>query len=179
MKKTIMLALAVALLGGAAYANFGARDTVPSATLLVPYIVVDADAHGIPSTIGYTTLTVVTNVSSAKQIIHVSVFNAASEAVFDEVLSGYDVWSINWRAHVTAAFENFDTGSATSPAGAATPGGKLGFWNAPSYAALSATNAPQSWGPTMNNKPTFNGLVAPYDIDSTQTPVTGGSCGFP
>src|SRR5664280_3155877 len=112
MKKTIMLALAVALLGGAAYANFGARDTVPSATLLVPYIVVDADSHGIPSTIGYTTLTVVTNVSSAKQIIHVSVFNAASQAVidFDEVLSGYDVWSINWRDLVTGDFENFDTG---------------------------------------------------------------------
>jgi hypothetical protein len=180
MKKTIMLALAVALLGGAAYANFGARDTVPSATLLVPYIVVDADAHGIPSTIGYTTLTVVTNVSSAKQIIHVSVFNAASEAVidFDEVLSGYDVWSINWRDLVTGDFENFDTGSATNPVGATTPYGLKGFWNAGSTSDKQDANAPQPWGPTENNKPTFTGLVAPWDIDNT-TPATGTSCGFP
>ena len=132
MKKTIILALAAALLGGVAYANFGARDTVPSATLLVPYIVVDASAAGIPNPTGYTTLTVVTNVSSAKQIIHVSVFNAASQAVidFDEVLSGYDVWSINWRDLVTGDFENFDTGSATNPVGAVTPYGLKGFWNA-------------------------------------------------
>ncbi len=181
MKKTIILALAVALLGGAAYANFGARDTVPSATLLVPYIVVDASSAGIPNPTGYTTLTVVTNVSSAKQIIHVSVFNAASEAVidFDEVLSGYDVWSINWRDLVTGDFQNFDTGSATNPVGAVTPGGLKGFWNPTTYTALQATNAPQPWGPTENNKPTFNGLVAPFDIDSTQVPLTGTSCGFP
>ncbi len=62
----------------------------------------------------------VTNVSSAKQIIHVTVYNAWSRGVvdFDEVLSGYDVWSINWRDVVTGDFQNFDTGSASG-----------GFWS--------------------------------------------------
>ena len=164
MKKTIIFALALALLGGAAYANFAARDTVPAATLLVPYIIVDTDSAGTPNPAGYTTLTVVTNVSSSKEIIHVSVFNAASEAVidFDEVLSGYDVWSINWKDLVTGDFENFDTGSPST-----------GFWSG----TIENPNPPQSWGPTMNNKPSFNGLLPAQDTDYTVPPNTG--CGFP
>jgi hypothetical protein len=187
MKKTIILALALALLGGVAYANFGARDTVPSATLLVPYIVVDMNGTGsnaTPNVNGYTTLTVVTNVSSAAQIIHVSVYNAASQGVvdFDEILSGYDVWQINWRDLLTGHFELFDTGSAANPPGAETPGGNAGFWNVtdtPPYSSTQAALAPTAWGPTANyaknNNKTINGLVAPWDIDSISNV---SSCGF-
>jgi hypothetical protein len=161
MKKTIILALALALVGGAAYANFCARDVVPSATLLVPYIVVDADSAGNPNPNGYTTLTVVTNVSSAAQIIHVVVYNAASAGVvdFDEVLSGYDVWSINWRDVVTGDFENFDTGSPST-----------GFWNG----TTGTIGSP--YGPTTNvtGMPPV-GLDSPQDIDS----LTTTTCGFP
>lgn len=175
MKKTIIFALAVALVGGVAYANFGSRDNVPAATLLVPYIVVDTNAAGVPDPQGYSTLTVVTNVSSVAQLIHVTVFSADSAPVidFDEVLSGYDVWSINWKDLVTGDFENFDTGSATNPPGAATPGGLKGFWNAPSYAATVSSTVPQAWGPTANNGPVP--LVAPQDIDS----LSFTNCGFP
>lgn len=183
MKKTIILALALALLGGAAYANWGARDTVPAATLLVPYIVVDmtgTGANAVPNPSGYTTLTVVTNVSSAAQIIHVSVYNAASQGVvdFDEVLSGYDVWQINWRDLLTGDFELFDTGNSANPPGAETPGGKLGFWNATDvspYSAIVSDTAPAPWGPSVNTKKTFTGLDAPWDIDS----VNSTGCGYP
>jgi hypothetical protein len=163
MKKTLILALALALVGGVAYANFCARDIVPSASLLVPYIVVDTMADGTPNPAGYTTLTVVTNVSSAKQIIHVTVWSADSEPVvdFDEVLSGYDVWSINWRDLVTGSFNLFDTGSPTT-----------GFWTG----TVGTVGSP--FGPTSNVlAPSFVGLNNPQDTDFV-TPTNTG-CGFP
>ncbi len=161
MKKTIILALALALVGGAAYANFCARDTVPAATLLVPYIVVDADASGNPNPAGYTTLTVVTNVSSAKQLIHVTVWNAVSSAVvdFDEVLSGYDVWSINWRDLVTGDFENFDTSAKNG-----------GFWSG------TVGTAPSPFGPTTNTM-VPPALTNPQDTDYATPAMT--NCGMP
>jgi hypothetical protein len=165
MKKTIILALALALVGGVAYANFCSRDIVPSASLLVPYIIVDTNADGTPNANGYTTLTVVTNVSSAKQIIHVTVWNAMSDHVvdFDEVLSGYDVWSINWRDLVTGHFEAFDTGKVAT-----------GFWT-----GTTGTVGDQ-FGPTTNDATTFpltpgtEGLANPRDIDATTPAVCTG-----
>ncbi|MGD1149263.1 MAG: hypothetical protein ABR961_15080 [Thermoanaerobaculaceae bacterium] len=175
MKKTIILALALALLGGAAYANFGSRDNVPASTLLVPYIVIDTNAAGTPDPTGYQTLTVVTNVSSIKQLIHITVYAADSSPVidFDEVLSGYDVWSINWRDLVTGDFEHFDTGSATNPAGAATPGGLKGFWTAPTYTATVSAVSPSAWGPTANRG--AQTIPPPIDIDAG----SNAGCGFP
>jgi hypothetical protein len=164
MRKTIILALAAALVGGMAYANFGALDNVPAATLLVPYIVIDTDAGGAPVDSGYTTLTVVTNVSSIKQIIHVTVWSADSQPVidFDEVLSGYDVWSINWRDLLTGNFGAFDTGA------------KGGFWT-----DTVADAAPTPWGPDVNiyfndipNMPIGDDTDFPY-------PATTKACGFP
>jgi len=163
MKKTIILALALALVGGVAYANFCARDIVPSASILVPYIIVDTNADGSPNVNGYTTLTVLTNVSSAKQLIHVTVWSADSTPVvdFDEVLSGYDVWSINWRDLVTGNFNLFDTGSPTT-----------GFWTGTTGVAGSA------FGPTSNPLgPSYAGILNPQDIDFA-TPTSTG-CGFP
>ena len=163
MKKTIILALALALVGGVAYANFCARDIVPSASILVPYIIVDTDATGAPNPNGYTTLTVVTNVSSAKQLIHVTVWSADSTPVvdFDEVLSGYDVWSINWRDLVTGNFNLFDTGSPAT-----------GFWTGTVGTAGSA------FGPTSNPLgPSYAGIINPVDIDATTPPLT--NCGYP
>jgi hypothetical protein len=169
MKKTIILALALALVGGVAYANFCSRDIVPSASLLVPYIVVDTNADGTPDPNGYTTLTVVTNVSSAKQIIHVTVYNAVSQHVvdFDEVLSGYDVWSINWRDLVTGHFDLFDTGGSTP----GTP--NTGFWTG------TTGSVGDTFGPTSNEftsplVPGTTGLANPRDIDYTVPAVCSG-----
>jgi len=113
MKKFFVIALALALTAGAAYANYCARDIVPAATLLVPYAVVDMNGT-TPDPDGYTTMLSVTNVSSEAQLIHVTVWSALSEPVvdFDEVLSGYDVWTINFRDMLTGHFDIFDTGSS-------------------------------------------------------------------
>jgi hypothetical protein len=160
MKKTVILALALALVGGVAYANFCARDFVPAATLLVPYVVVDVDASNVPDPAGYTTLLYVTNVSSAKQLIHVVVWDALSEHVvdFDEVLSGYDVWGINFRDLLTGSFNIFDT-TATG-----------GFFSG----TLGKVAVP--YGPTTNDG-YVTSLSAPQDTDFA-TPATTG-CNFP
>lgn len=88
--------------GGAAYANYCARDVVPASTILVPYVIQawdhDAAAGSQALQSGYGTLLAITNVSSEATIIHITVWNAESEVAidFDEVLSGYDVWTINF-----------------------------------------------------------------------------------
>jgi hypothetical protein len=165
MRKTIILALAVALVGGMAYANFGALDNVPAATLLVPYIVVDTDFYGVPDPAGYTTLTVVTNVSSIKQIIHVTVWAADSSPVidFDEVLSGYDVWSINWRDMVNGNFGAFDTGA------------KGGFW----LNDVSDLGNPTPWGPDVNIYLNHVPNMPVGDDTDFNYPLTTKACGFP
>jgi hypothetical protein len=156
MKKILIVALALALTGGVAYANYCARDVVPAATLLVPYVVVDTTATGTPDPSGYTTLLTVTNVSSARQLIHVTVWNALSQHVvdFDEMLSGYDVWNINFRDLLTADFENFDTTS-----------------DFPSPAA----DTPYAWGPTSNASSTGYPITAP----ATTGTAPNSTCGYP
>ena len=160
MKKILILAVALALVGGVAYANFCARDYVPAATLLVPYAVVDLDSTGAPNPNGYTTLLYVTNVSSAKQLIHVVVWDALSEHVvdFDEVLSGYDVWGINFRDLLTGSFNIFDTGATG------------GFFSG------TAGKVAVPWGPTTNDGYATS-LTAPMDTDATPPANTG--CNFP
>ena len=161
MKKTLILALALALVGGVAYANFCARDYVPAATLLVPYAVVDLDSTGVPNPSGYTTLLAVTNVSSAKQLIHVVVWDAQSDHVvdFDEVLSGYDVWTINFRDLLTGAFNSFDTSSTA------------GF-----FTGTISTKPVVPYGPTTNDS-YVTPLPEPFDTDAA-TPSSSG-CNFP
>ena len=181
MKKTLILGLALALVGGVAYANFCARDYVSAATLLVPYAVVDLDATGVPNPNGYTTLLAVTNVSNTKQLIHIVIWDALSDHVvdFDEVLSGYDVWTINFRDLLTGSFNLFDTGDIEKPFKDNGSGPKplnvppqpqIGdFW------AGTLGTAAVPWGPYSNTYTTA--LPAPQDIDFTLPPFTG--CNFP
>jgi len=121
MKKVIILSLALALVGGVAYANFCARDAVPAATLLFPYVTVDMTAAGAPDPSGQTTLTGIVNVSRAAVIVHFTAWDALSNPRidFDEVLSGYDALQINWRDFLDGRFDLFDTAltafTATSP----------------------------------------------------------------
>ena len=156
MKKIFILALAAALVGGAAYANFCARDYVPASTLLVPYAVVALGSDGTPDPSGYTTLVAVTNVSSEAQIIHLTVWNARSSTVvdFDEVLTGYDVWTMNCRDLLNGRFDVFDTGVPS-----------YGFWDdgSQTFGAKVTGPTPLPWGPTSN----ANGLTInkPQDID--------------
>jgi len=154
MKKTLILGLALALVGGVAYANFCARDVVPAASLLVPYAVVDLNADGTPNSAGYTTLFAVTNVSSAYALVHITVWSAQSNPVvdWDELLTGYDVWTINFRDLLTGNFNLFDTGAA-----------KL---------APKPTTGPPVYGPSSNIYTT----ALPVPVDPT-VPISG--CNFP
>lgn len=180
MKKILVLAAVLALAGGVAYANFCARDYVPAATLLVPYVVVGMTGN-TPDPAGYTTLLAVTNVSSAKQIIHVVVWDAQSGSVvdFDEVLSGYDVWTINFRDLLTGSFNLFDTGDSEKPFKDNGSGPKplvvpplpqIGdFW----VGTLGTAAVP--YGPTSNSYTTA--LPQPQDIDYPTPSIA--SCFFP
>jgi hypothetical protein len=95
----------------AAGANFCARDNVPSATLLFPYIAVDLDVAGVPDSTGETTISRVTNASRQAVVAHVTVWDVEGtpHVVFNEVLSGYDVLQINWRDFLNGRFDYFDT----------------------------------------------------------------------
>ncbi len=109
---TITLVAALALFAGSvAYANYCARDVVPASTILVPYAVTDMDGAYTPDYQGYTTILTITNVSREAQLIHITVWNALSEACldFNEVLSGYDMWQINFRDMIAGNFGLFDT----------------------------------------------------------------------
>ncbi|MGC8917622.1 MAG: hypothetical protein ACP5NF_11665, partial [Thermoanaerobaculum sp.] len=157
MRKFVVLFAVLALAGGVAYANFCAKDYVPAATLLVPYAVVDADpATGDPDPNGYTTTLVVTNVSNTRQIIHVTVWNAVSEAVvdFSEILSGYDVWSINFRDLLNVNFAAFDTFTTNA-----------GFHSGATSAAVDP------YGPSRNRtnsaNPDWPDLLGAQDIGRT------------
>jgi hypothetical protein len=181
MKKTLILGLALALVGGVAYANFCARDYVPAATLLVPYAVVDLDANGAPNPNGFTTLLSVTNVSSTKQLIHVVVWDAQSNGIvdFDEVLSGYDVWTINFRDLLAGNFNLFDTGdpdktdngSGPKP-GSVPPQPQVGDF----VKGTAFTAGAQPWGP-YTNQPYLTTLPLHQDIDFATPLLT--NCNFP
>ncbi|MBZ5589247.1 MAG: hypothetical protein LAO05_11865, partial [Acidobacteriia bacterium] len=82
---------------------------------------------------------------------------------FDEVLSGYDVWSINWRDLVTGNFQNFDTGDPSD-----------GFWD-----GTVEDPAPTPWGPDVNVDLIDIPPIDPaMDIDALY-PETTKACGFP
>ncbi|MCX7895854.1 MAG: hypothetical protein N2447_07880, partial [Thermoanaerobaculum sp.] len=121
MKKVLAIFAALALAGGVAYANFCARDVVPAATLLFPYVAVSTDALGVPDPNGQTTITDIVNASREAIIVHYTVWDILSRPVvdFDEVLSGYDVHRINWRDFLNGRFDLFDTSrtdfTATAP----------------------------------------------------------------
>lgn len=113
MRKLLVFTLAATMalfVGGAAYANYCARDYVPAATLLVPYIEVDMEAGNV-NPLGATTIFSIINVSDQAQIVHLVAWDAISDAVwdFDIVLSGYDVWTINFRDFLLGTWGPFDT----------------------------------------------------------------------
>lgn len=171
MKKVLALFAVLALAGGVAYANFCARDYVPAATILVPYAIVDLTSAGVPDPNGYTTILTITNVSQTAQLIHVTVWTARSAAVvdFDEVLSGYDVWSINFRDLLAGRFDYFDTG--TSPVGFFDT--RVGSSNFNGIPGVDTGPTAPSWGPSSNC--VNPGGLTPDDYDTAN--LTG--CNFP
>jgi hypothetical protein len=167
MKKIFAVALvaALAMFAGSAYANFCARDVVPASTLLVPYAVQSMNGP-LVNAAGYATLLSVTNTSHEAQIIHVTVWNAVSEGVidFDEVLSGYDVWVINFKDLLSGNWSAFDTSLAASAY--------------PNSETTTLKRAPFEWGP--DGRSAYGGITgAPYSNPcayATGGYVTGLPC---
>lgn len=101
MKRSILIiaALALACLGNQAFAALDSVDTVPAATLLVPYFQVDVSDEACASSSGLTTLFSVNNASAAPTLAHVTVWTDQSVPAldFDIYLTGYDVQTLNVR----------------------------------------------------------------------------------
>jgi hypothetical protein len=101
MKRFLTLALAGVLVlgvGSVAYANICAFDPVPAATVLFPFVAYNYTL-GADSDDTLNTLFAITNVSSAAQIVHVTLWTDYSVAVVDwnVLLTGYDVYTFNVR----------------------------------------------------------------------------------
>ena len=175
MRKFIIIALALVLTGGIAYANWCARDYVPASTLLVPFGIVDLDDNYAPNYSGYTTLLTVTNVSAERFLIHITVWDVLSTPIvdFDEVLSGYDVWSINFRDLMEGHFEKFDTAVERVGGTITKTPDYEGFWGPQNMLdpvtyddGLILGPQPFPWGPTSNCETQSYYLIdKPQDID--------------
>ena len=92
MKRFLTMALVGVMalgLASTAYANLCATDVVPAATLLFPFVQYDYEGGAT----GANTMFAITNVSSAAQIVHITVWTDYSIAIldFNLVLTGYDV----------------------------------------------------------------------------------------
>jgi|WetSurMetagenome_2_1015567.scaffolds.fasta_scaffold18419_2 hypothetical protein len=176
---TITLVAALALFAGsAAYANYCARDVVPASTLLVPYAVQDMNGQYTADGNGYTTILTVTNVSRDAQVIHITVWNAESEACldFNEVLSGYDVWQIFFRDMLNGNFGAFDT--SRSATAAPNTGNRSPFEWGPdgrtAYTGATALTTPDTTGVTPGTDcfmPYGNGLNLNSNIDCLRGPL--------
>jgi len=166
---TITLVAALALFAGsAAYANYCARDVVPASTLLVPYAVQDMDSTYQASGSGYTTILTVTNVSKDAQIIHITVWNAVSQACldFNEVLTGYDVWQIFFRDMINGDFKQFDTSLTSTPT-----------FNQLNGSPNTGNRIPFEWGP--DGRTAYNGFHALPTPDTAGTLSPGTECFMP
>ncbi len=126
------------VLGGQAFAEIGAIDSVPAATLLLPYFEVGLENSGS----GVTTLFSVNNASAAPAVAHVTLWTKLARPTldFDIYLTGYDVYTVNLAdlflsgsVPQTPVFEppgdfsepNFVPGACSFPLPANIPGGLL------------------------------------------------------
>jgi hypothetical protein len=92
-----------------------ALDMVPAATLLVPYVTVDMNGN-VPDPSGASTVVRVTNVSSEAALIQLTVWSAdgVPALALTQVLSGYDMWTVNFRDVLSGHWSRFDTSRAAT-----------------------------------------------------------------
>jgi hypothetical protein len=130
---------------------FCTHDVAPAATLLVPYIAIDMVGDA-PDPSGAATLLRVTNTAPEATLIQLTVWSADGQAVIGltQVLSGYDMWTINFRDLLTGNWSAFDT----SRAGKAPP-------NVDAYPLSRKTF---EWGPDGRSPFDYPPIPAPYNI---------------
>ncbi len=111
MRRVAISCVLLVLAAAPALANFCARDAVPAATLLFPYVEVAMTAAGEPDAGGQTTISQVTNVGKDSIVVRFTVWDLAGvpRIWFNEFLSGYDTLQINWRDFLNGRFDLFDT----------------------------------------------------------------------
>ena len=175
MKKFIALIAFAGLLvlGGQAFAEIGAIDSVPAATLLLPYFEVGLENSGS----GVTTLFSINNASAAPAVAHVTLWTKLARPTldFDVYLTGYDVVTFNLRDLFTTGAipqtgPNFDVGD--DPITPNAPGAFSDPDAAPPGCSFPLpSNIPNSLLTYIRNLHT--GLEAPPGFDNS------GLCGAP
>jgi len=143
----------VLLAPAASWGAFCTHDVAPAATLLVPYIAVDMEGN-VPDPSGAATLLRVTNTAADATRIQLTVWSADGQAVIGltQVLSGYDMWTINFRDLLTGNWAAFDT----SRAGSAPPNVDL----SPPVMVRKTFE----WGPDGRSPFDYPPIPAPYNI---------------
>jgi len=175
MKKFLTLSVLACLIlaGGQAFAEIGAIDHVPAATLLLPYFEVGLANSGNTTT----TLFSVNNASAAPAVAHVTLWTEYARPTldFDIYLTGYDVVTVNLgdlfsSGAIPQTGPNFDPGddgiSPDAPGEFSDPDSAPGGCDFPLPA-----NIPASLLNYIRNLHT--GLAAPAGFDNA------GRCGAP
>ncbi|MBI4915822.1 MAG: hypothetical protein HY825_08240 [Acidobacteria bacterium] len=160
MARVASITSVAVMVAAVAGANFCARDNVPSATLLFPFIAVDLDVAGVPDSTGETTISRITNASRQAVVVHVTVWDVEGtpHAVFNEILSGYDVLQINWRDFLNGRFDLFDTARTD--------------FTAPSPYTLN----PFEWGPDNRCPWADQGCVDAFAAPESRSTVPAANC---
>lgn len=172
MRRWVVVVL-LSLVAAPALAVFCARDVVPAATLLVPYVEVKM-AGDVPDRDGMTTIVRVTNTAAEATLVQLVVWNAIGEpvAVIHAALSGYDMWTVDFADVLEGRWSRFDT--SRSPAAF------------PNTETVHLKRTPFEWGP--DGRSGFNPPVrAPYTSrwstglpdPGTTSELDGAECGMP
>ncbi|NJL26750.1 MAG: hypothetical protein HC897_02175 [Thermoanaerobaculia bacterium] len=159
-------------LGGQAFAELDTVDTVPAATLLIPYFQVDVSDTACDTSTGLTTLFSVNNASAAPTIAHVTVWTDQSIPAldFDVYLTGFDVQTFNVRDFFcsgnlpTTGFAVSNRGSFSAP--------NVAF---PSCNNSTATGSNPVWGAGAISE-NFRSHLKAWFTGNT-SPVTGNCAG--
>jgi len=171
-----MPSLLLLVLSTPSFATFCARDVVPAATLLVPYVVVKMQGD-LPDRTGATTILHVTNTGAQAALVELVVWNALGEpaVTITAALSGYDMWTVDFADLLEGRWSRFDTSvSATAPPNLDKPGGFV--------------RTPFEWGPDGRSSATYpRPLRAPYTnpwgrgqaTPGKTSELPGGGCGMP
>lgn len=140
-----------------ALAVFCARDVVPAATLLVPYVEVDMDGD-VPDRDGRTTILRVTNTAAEPALVQLVVWTAAGELAIDfpVALSGYDVWTMDFADLLAGTWSRFDT----SLSGAAPPNRESEMLKRTPFES-GPDGRSVHWGKAPYSRPWARGLAAP------------------
>jgi len=168
-----MLALASCFLPASALAELCTIDDRPSATLLLPYFMVDLDNPG-----GLSTLFSINNASSDARLAHVTVWSDWSIPIFDFdlYLSGYDVQTFNLRDLIAGILPQTGLGATV---GVAQPGTGEGAYSNPNAAFPGCNDSASPGGGPYYEIPAFGAVFRSHveaALTGAESPLFAGAC---